>query len=132
MNKTLKAIATLSILFFLGSCSDNSNQDSLDSSLFGVWRENNTTNSTIKNFMISGTGKLTIWKENSVTGQFYNSVAGEWYVVGDMLCFVNKIENGDDIIAEYSISGNILTIDNSTINSISLHWGLPNGTYEKQ
>ena len=82
--------------------------------------------------MISGTGKLTIWKENSVTGQFYNSVAGEWYVVGDMLCFVNKIENGDDIIAEYSISGNILTIDNSTINSISLHWGLPNGTYEKQ
>ncbi len=150
MKKTIKTIAILSILFFLGSCTENyynttnntyntyntvtgdslSTQESLDSALFGVWR-GDTTSGIIRRIMFGSDGTATIWKEYTSTGQFYEPRNGNWYTVGEILNVYDDYY-GYNSLAEYSVLGKNLIINNSTYNTASSSWALPNGTYSKQ
>lgn len=152
MNKTLKAISTLSILFFLGSCTENyynttnntyntyntvtgdslSTQESLDTALFGVWRQDSLSGNHKRCFMLGSNGNVTLWKEY-IDGS-YNSVRnGHWYTVGEMLTFYQQFGNSDyNTLVEYSVSGNNLNIQNSTDAVLgNSGWSFPNGIYIK-
>ena len=121
MNKTLKAIATLSILFFLGSCTENNynttnnlnpNQEELDTALFGFWKADNSkyADGRLMNATFTNGGSYSLFY-SFPDNQWTPYSSGEWYIVGELLHFMpNDGSVASFGVAEYVINNQSLKI----------------------
>lgn len=134
MNKTLKAIATLSILFFLGSCTENyynttnntyANQESLDTALIGHWVADDTVTNGKINMTFSIDQNFACYY--SYTNYDHNPIFSdrmEYYTVSKILHVMETIgTNSPNVyVGDYNISGNTMVTENFENSNLNGSW----------